>query len=288
MRLKPLSIAAACAGLLALAPPAIGQDEAEGDDPVVAEVNGEPIRYSEVMASAQSLPQQYRQRIKEIFPALVDRLIDLRLLEQQAKAAGLADDPEVEERLAALKPQVMRDVFLQRRIEDYVTEARLDEAYAQYKKDNPAKTEVRARHILLESEDAAEAVIEELDDGADFVELAEERSTGPSAGQGGDLGYFTEEEMVPAFSAAAFALEPGDYSTEPVETQFGWHVILVEDRRTQQVESREEVEADLREDLQRQAVESLLADLRAEAEVEKYPEAQKLEPQDGGGAGGAE
>lgn len=282
MRFRPLIAVAACAGLIAAAPAGAAEDETAGEDPVVATVNGEDIHYSEVMESAKSLPQQYQSRIKEILPALVDRLIDLKLLEDAAEDAGLADDEQVAERLQEMKPQVMRDVYLQRRVEDYITEARLKQAYEDYKAENPAKTEVRARHILLEKEDAAKAVIDELENGADFVELAKERSTGPSAKNGGDLGYFTKGDMVPAFSEAAFALEAGEHSSEPVKSQFGWHVIKVVDRRQKEPKSFEAMKGQLREEMQREAIETLLADLREDATVEKYPEAKKM------GAGGGE
>lgn len=283
MRLSRFCLAAACAGLLALPAAAAAQDEAGAGDPVVARVNGEPIHYSEVMETAERLPQQYQARIKEILPALVDRLIDLKLLEDAAAEAGLADDPEVERRLARLEPEVMRDVYLERRVEDYMSAERLKRAYGEYREENPPQTEVKARHILLESEEDARQVIGELEAGADFAALAKERSTGPSAARGGDLGYFTRGEMVPAFSEAAFALEPGEYTDEPVESQFGWHVVKVEDRRTKQPKTLEEMEGQLREEMQREAVESLLSELRSGASVEKFPEATDLQPQDSGG-----
>ena len=132
----------------------------------------------------------------------------------------------------------------------------------------PAEEEVRARHILLETSEDAVAVIGELDAGGDFVALAKERSTGPSAPQGGDLGYFSAEQMVGPFAEAAFALEPGSHSAEPVETRFGFHVIMVEDRRTKPVPSFEEMEPQIREELSGQAVQDVLLGLREGAEIE--------------------
>jgi peptidyl-prolyl cis-trans isomerase C len=115
---------------------------------------------------------------------------------------------------------------------DPVSDADIKARYEQEIAAVPPEEEISARHILLETEEAAKAVIAELDAGKDFAELAKEKSTGPSAAQGGDLGFFTKGRMVPEFEAAAFdALTPGEYGKEPVKTQFGWHVIKVEERR---------------------------------------------------------
>ncbi|MDX1710874.1 MAG: peptidylprolyl isomerase [Rhodovibrionaceae bacterium] len=244
------------------------QDEEAGEDPVVARVNGEEIRRSDVMETAQSLPQQYQAQIDIIFPVLVDRLIDLRLIADAAEKAIPDSDPEVQERLEELKREVMRDVFLERYIDESVDQKDLREAYDEYRDKNPPRPEIKARHILVETKEEAEAVVEELDGGADFAELAKERSIGPSSAQGGDLGWFGEGRMVEDFSEAAFTLEAGEYTEVPVETQFGWHVILVEDRRMIEPASFDEMEEELRQTIAREAVETLVSDLRDEAEIE--------------------
>jgi peptidyl-prolyl cis-trans isomerase C len=140
--------------------------------------------------------------------------------------------------------------------------------YETFLEENPPKQEIKARHILLENEEDAKAVIEALDGGADFAELAKERSTGPSGANGGDLGFFTADMMVADFSDAAFALEPGSYSAEPVQTQFGWHVILVEETREGAQPPLDEVREQLVAELQTQAVQEMLTELRAAAGVE--------------------
>ncbi len=283
MKSKPWGLALILAGLLAgaalLPLTATAQDENQttsddGDaaqqDPVVAIVNGEEIFRSEVMASAAQLPPQYQAQLELIFPALVERLVDFKLLDKAAVDEGLADDDEVQARLEELKADIMREVLLANLIEDGVSDDKVQEAYATYLENNPPQAEIRARHILFEGEDkaGAEAAIAQLDEGADFAELAKEFSIGPTGESGGDLGYFTAGQMVPPFSEAAFALEVGDYTKEPVETQFGWHVIKVEDRREQSPPAFEEMEEQLVDQLSRQVVEDYLAGLRENNEVE--------------------
>jgi len=241
-------------------------------------VNGEEIRASEVMAMAQQLPPQYQAQLPQIFPALVDRVIDMRLISAAASESGLADDPEVQAIVAAAEADAIRQVFLQRQIAEATTEAAVEAEYQSYVIENPPATEIKARHILLESEEDAEAVIAELDGGADFATLAKERSTGPSGPNGGDLGFFGEGQMVESFSNAAFALEPGTYTKEPVETQFGWHVILVEETRETVPPSLEEVRDELNQRIARRKVEGVLAGLRETATIEKPAEAGLPQP----------
>lgn len=254
---------------------AAAQDTAAtGEDPVVAVVNGQELRQSDVLRSAQDLPPQMQAQIGVLFPALVERLVDLTLLTQAAKDAGLADDERVKQLVADAESDAVRRVYLEDKIDEALSEDKLQAAYQDYLKESPAGEEIKARHILLESREEAEAAIEELNQGADFQKLATERSTGPSAPQGGDLGWFSKDQMVQPFSEAAFQLRPGDYTKAPVETQFGWHVIKVEDRREKPAPSFEEVEAELREKIARQVIDEQVAELREEAEVEVKQPAQ--------------
>jgi peptidyl-prolyl cis-trans isomerase C len=159
-----------------------------------------------------------------------------------------------------------------------MTDDSLRTRYEEYLAANPPVSEQRARHILVANEDEAREVIVKLDGGADFAELAKEISTGPSGERGGDLGYFTAEQMVPEFSTAASALEPGQYSKDPVQTQFGWHVIMLEDRRDVAPASFEEMEPQLRQDFTRENVEIVLKELRDKATVEITPDGESLVP----------
>jgi peptidyl-prolyl cis-trans isomerase C len=254
-------------GLLAMT----GTAFAQAEDPVVATVDGTEIHRSEVEAAARSLPEQYRQMpLEMLYGVLLDRVIDFRLLANQAEELDLQADEEVQVALARARADVLRDALIQQKIEDGTTEAALQERYEQLKEtEDFAREEVHARHILLETEEEARAVIEQLEGGAEFATVAQEKSIGPSAATGGDLGYFTRQQMVPEFAEAAFAMEAGETSSEPVQTQFGWHVIAVLDKRTTEP-SFEESEPQLRQDVAREIVNELVAELRADAEIERF------------------
>jgi peptidyl-prolyl cis-trans isomerase C len=259
-------------GLLALGLPAQAQQAAPGDDPVVAVVNGTEVRRSEVEAIARSLPEQYRQvPLPQIYGMLLDRAIDFRLLADAAEDQDLADDPEVQTALAHARAGVLRDAYVRERIEAETTEDRLRARYDEIKDDEEfSQEEVHARHILVGSEAEATEVISQLEGGADFENLARERSVDPSARtNSGDLGFFRREQMVPEFAEAAFALQPGEHTKEPVQSQFGWHVIEVLERR-EGAPSFEETAPRLRQEMAREVVMALVADLRADAEIERF------------------
>ncbi len=237
-------------------------------DAVVARVDGEEIRQSDVMAMARSLPPRYQAQLRQLFPLLVQRLVDYKLAGKAGRAAGLAGDDKVKAFVARAEEQAIREVYLEREIDARINDAAVQDAYKAHLAANSPTEEHHARHILVETEAAAREVIALLDGGADFVELAKQRSTGPSGPKGGDLGYFTADQMVPEFSQAAAALEPGQHSAEPTQTEFGWHVIKLEDRRSGAPASLEEVEPQLREQLAREALETVLDGLRDGAEIE--------------------
>ncbi len=244
-------------------------------NPLLARVNGREIRWADIEKSAQGLPEEIRSQLETIFPALLQRLIDVELLVWAAREAGLAEDAEVRRLVSEYEDRVLSDTLIRRQVADRVTEAVLRARYDAHIEGLAARAEVWARHILLDSEARARDVIAALDAGADFADLARERSLGPTAEQGGDLDYFTRDNMIPGFAAAAFALEVGRYSPEPVQTEFGWHVIKVEDRRAEAAAAFEEMRDDLRESTIRELLDELLRTLRGRAEIE-YPEALKV------------
>ena len=248
------------------------------DDPIVARVNGEEIRRSAVFALAGTLPQQFQSQIMQVYPLLVQRLVDFKLANAAGRAQGLAEDEEVKKRLAELEDRVIREVWIERAVDEGMTEEALRSRYTTYLADNPPVTEQNARHILLKTEEEAREIIGKLDGGADFAEMATEHSTGPSGPRGGDLGYFTEDQMLPEFSTAANALQPGEYTKDPVETQFGWHVIKVEDRREVAPPSFEDLELQLRQEYARENVETVLQGLRDKAEIEITAEGKSMLP----------
>ncbi|HEX9790780.1 MAG TPA: peptidylprolyl isomerase [Kiloniellales bacterium] len=270
--MAPHKFAAAIAVALSLVSgAAAGQETGVDDKQVVARVNGEDVLLGEVLRLAASLPPQYQQQFSQIYPLLVRRVVDFRLAGKAGRAQGMMEDEDVKARIAEAEDRAIREVYLERKIEERVTDAATRAQYAKFLEENPPKTEQRASHILLKTEAEALEVIAKLDQGSDFAELAKESSTGPSADNGGDLGYFTADQMVPEFADAAAKMQPGEYSKAPTQTQFGWHVIKLEDRREVAQPAFADVEDQLREELTRTAVETILAELRADAQVEILP-----------------
>lgn len=259
------------AAALAVLTPAV-PTQAQPADPVLAVVNGAPIKKSDLEAAHQALPEQYRQvPLEQIFEPLLERVIDGRLLLTEAEKRDLAKDPEVQAEIARARNDVLRDSLVEQAIETSTTPERLQAVYDALKSQPGfAYEEVHARHILLPDEAAAREVIKQLQNGADFAELAKAKSTDPSAqSNAGDLGYFRREAMVPEFAEAAFKIEPGTIGQDPVKSPFGWHVIKVEDRR-QKVPSFAEKEPELREQVAREAVTALLAEMREGAAIERF------------------
>lgn len=269
---------AAAMGLLVSVVPPVGAEETAADDPLVAVVNGTELHRSDVIASARDLPRAYQDQIEQIYPALVERLIDLTLLLEESKRRNLQDDPVVKERVAAYEGQVMREVLLDQHLKEKMTEEAIRARYDRFVAEFQPQAEIHARHILVATEEEAKAIIAELDAGGDFAAIAQAKSTDTGSGaQGGDLGFFTAEQMVPEFSQAAFALEPGKHSAAPVQSQFGWHVIKVEEKRETAPPSFEQARPEIENTLQQELVSELVNGLRASATIEQ-PEPPAAEP----------
>ena len=244
---------------------------ASGEDPVVAVVDGKEIHLSEVAETQRNLPDQYQMLpLDAIFATLVERLIDLQLVVVEGRKANLQDDEVVKRRMTQIEDRVIREIYVSRHVDEVMTEEVLLARYDEFKRRNPPQDEVRARHILVASEEEAKAAIAEIAGGADFADVATERSTGPSSDRGGDIGYFTRDAVVPEFADAAFALQPGEVSETPVETSFGWHVIKVEDRRLGEVPSFEETRVQLVAEGSEEAVSELMTTLREAAMIERF------------------
>jgi peptidyl-prolyl cis-trans isomerase C len=241
-------------------------------DPVVATVNGQQIHLSELQVAQQSLPQQYRNvPLATVFPALLDRMVDSKLVEQDGRKNKVTDDPAFKKRMAFVEDQVVQDFWLQKQIAEKVTAEKMKQAYDEKLKNLPAEEEVHARHILVATEPEAKAIIADLKKGTPFDKLAKEKSTDKASGaEGGDLGWFKKTDMVKEFADAAFALKKGALTDTPIKTQFGYHVIQVEDRRKAAPPSFDELSDQIRQDLARQTVTAMLNQLRAEAKIEKF------------------
>ena len=241
-------------------------------DPVVATINGQPIRLSELEVAQQALPPQYRNMpLQAVFPALLDRIVDSKLVVQDGRKGKVGDDPAFKKRMVFVEEQVIQDFWLQREIAKKVTPEKLQQRYEERLKSMPAEEEVHARHILVASEDEAKAIIADLKKGGAFDKIAKEKSTDKASGaEGGDLGWFKKSDMVKEFAEAAFALKKGELTEAPIKTQFGYHVITIEDRRKAPPPAFEEMQDQLREELARETVTALLAHLRASAKIEKF------------------
>ncbi len=261
----------AVASVHAQTPPASPAPPAGSADPVIARIDGQPILRSELQATMRGLPAQAQgMPIETLYPMLLERVIDLRLIGNAARGSKLDDDPAVKKKIAEAADRVLQEALLTKAIETKVTEAALREKYKTYSASVPGQEEVNARHILLKTEAEAKAVIVEIQKGGDFADVAKKRSIDPGAANGGDLGYFTREQMVPEFSEAAFNLKKGEVTQAPVKSSFGWHVIRVEDKRTSGPPSFDEVKAELQEEMSRDVIQDILKDLRGKAKVERF------------------
>jgi peptidyl-prolyl cis-trans isomerase C len=252
------------------APAEAAQTEAApAGDAVVATIDGHEITESDLRVAEESFGDELANvpqgRVRE---ALVDTLIDLHLVTEAAEAAGLDNDQTFKQRMDLLRQRVLQAGYFTQQIAPTVTDEMVQARYDELIADTELPDEVRASHILVGTKEEAEDVLTELDQGGDFAELAKERSKDPgSAPQGGDLDYFAQNEMIQQFADAAFALEVGETSAEPVQSSAGWHVIKVVDRRKQQPPSLEQVEGQLRNSMIREAVLAEVNRLREAADI---------------------
>lgn len=251
------------AGLAAL--PAFAADK----DPVVATVNGTDIHASALATYQRSLPPQLAAQAP--YGALLDIVINNQLVFEAAKKDGTDKDPEVKQALKQIEQQLIVKQWMNNKLKAMVTEDAVKRRYDQFLAEFKPTEEVHARHVLSETEDQAKAVIAELKKGGDFGEVAKTKSKDPSAKQnGGDLGYFSKDEMVPQFADAAFAMSPGEISSAPVKSQFGWHVIKVEDKRMSTPPAFEQAKMAIREQLAEETAQKLVGDMRLKAKVKRF------------------
>ncbi|MEW6255892.1 MAG: peptidylprolyl isomerase [Pseudomonadota bacterium] len=237
-------------------------------DPVVVTVNGTPIRASEVAIAEEDigpgLPQvQGAQRAEYVLSFLTD----MTLLAKAAEAQKLDQSADFQQRLAYARTKALMEALMMAEAKKAVTEEAKRKTYDEFVASTKPETEVRARHILVDDEAKAKEIAAKAKGGEDFSKLAKDNSK-DSAEDGGDLGYFTKDQMVPEFAEAAFKMEKGQIS-DPVKSQFGWHVIKVEDKRQKPVPSYEQVSDQIEQYLVRKAQTELVTKLRADAKVEK-------------------
>jgi peptidyl-prolyl cis-trans isomerase C len=244
---------------------------------VVATIGGKPITEADLAMAEGELSQQFAQLpAEQRRAAALSAAIEIKVMAAKAVADGLDKDADFQRRAAFLQERALHGEIVEKEVVDKITD---DEVRARYDKEiaaQPAVNEVHARHILVKTKEEAEGIIKELDGGAKFEDLANKHTTDPSGKtSGGDLGWFGPGQMVPEFEKAAMALEPGSYTKEPVQTQFGWHVIKVEDKRPKQPPAFEQVKDQIRSAVLRDKYFALVKELRAAAKVEIPDEALK-------------
>lgn len=236
---------------------------------VVATINGEPITEADLKIAEDDLDQQFSRLPQEQRrAAALSATIEIKLLAAEAQAKGLDKDEDFQRRMEFLRERALHSAVVDEEVGKKITD---DEIRARYDKEMaaaPAVNEVRARHILVKTKEEAEAIIKQLDGGAKFEDVAKEKSSDGSAAQGGDLGYFGPGQMVPEFEKAAFALDVGSYSKEPVQSQFGFHIIKVEDKRAKQPPAFEQVKSQVHSMLLRDKYFELVKSLRGAAKID--------------------
>lgn len=250
-------------------------DSAPDAATVVASVNGEEITLGHVIMAGASLPEEYQQVPADVlYNAILDQLIQQTALVQSREG----DVPAVveisldNERRSLLAADAIESAMAEVGSEDEIRAA-YDAKYA----DGKGEVEFNASHILVETQEAADAIKAELDEGADFAETAKAKSTGPSGPSGGELGWFSDGQMVPEFQEAVNTLESGQVS-DPVQTQFGWHVIILNDKRDKEAPQLEAVAAELLGELRQNALEDKIEELTSKASIER-PVVEGLKPE---------
>jgi peptidyl-prolyl cis-trans isomerase C len=264
--LAAIAVAGCAAVVLASAPQVRAQDA----NPVLAKVNGVEIRQSDLAMAEEELGSA---QLAQMDPAtkrenLLSYVIDLKIVAKAAEDKKLGDSEAFKRSLAFARDRLLMDRLLTDEAKAATTDAAMRKVYDEAAQQMGGDEEVRARHILVESEDEAKQVADELKKGGDFAEIAKKKSKDPGASDGGDLGYFTKEQMVPEFSKVAFELETGKVS-DPVKSQFGWHVIKVEDKRKRKAPDFEQVKPQIETYVTRKAQADLVSKLRESAKIER-------------------
>ena len=246
--------------------------------PIVANVNNEDISLETMIHAMNELPPEIQsQPFMSYYEDLLERVIDIKLFAQEGKKMKLNEEPSVRAAIDFVIEKVLMQAFLSKYVQENIREENLKASYNNFIADETSREEIKASHILMDTENEAIDVINMLNDGDDFAELAKSKSTGPSGPSGGDLGWFKRGQMVPPFEKAAFSLNKNEISQRPVQTQFGWHVIKIFDKRIPEAPSYENMKSKLIQDLERKIVSKKIQDLRNDALIEKLSSSE-LEP----------
>ena len=246
--------------------------------PIVANVNNEDISLETMIHAMNELPPEIQsQPFMSYYEDLLERVIDIKLFAQEGKKMKLDEEPSVRAAIDFVIEKVLMQAFLSKYVQENIKEENIKASYSNFIADETSREEIKASHILMDTESEAIDVINMLNDGDDFAELAKNKSTGPSGPSGGDLGWFKRGQMVPPFEKAAFSLNKNEITQIPVQTQFGWHVIKIFDKRIPEAPSYENMKSRLIQDIERKIVSKKIQDLRNDALIEKLSSSE-LEP----------
>lgn len=269
---KLLRCAALALALSAMALPAMAADAPAGGDPVLARVNGAEIHRSDIAREMMTLgPQAQQMPMQMLYPQLLEKAVVTKLLATQGYKDKLDATAEVKQRVKDAESQIVADAYVHKMVQPKLTDSAVKSRYDELVKKFKPEDEVRARHILVPTEAEADDILKQLKDGADFAKLATEKSkdTG-SAKQGGDLGYFTKAVMVKPFADAVFAMKTGELSEKPVKTDFGYHIIKVEDRRKSSPPPMAEVKEQIMNQLGQELASKMIKDIQDKAKIERF------------------
>jgi peptidyl-prolyl cis-trans isomerase C len=246
-----------------------GAASAQDPNSVVAKINGIEIRQSDLALAEEELGPNLPQMDDAMKRSnLIDYIIDMKLIAKVADEKKLGDSEDFKRRLGFARERLLMDREMSALGKAAVTDEAMRKVYEEAAKQIESDVEVHARHILVEKEDEAKQIIADLKKGGNFAEIAKAKSKDPGAADGGDLGFFTKEQMVPEFSAVAFKLEPGQIS-DPVKTQFGWHVIKVDEKRNRKAPEFDKVKGQIETFVMRKAQAEYVTKLREGAKIER-------------------
>lgn len=263
--------ALAMVSLLALG---TSQANAEGNKGVAAVVNGKDIMVTEIRDVYEAMPEaKEKVTFDDFYEQTIRDFVGNELVYQAAEAEKVTETPEYEKNVKAAKREIASKLFLKNKVDALLTDEQLKKVYEEYKKNFVSEKEISARHILVGDEAKAKEVIGKLNKGGNFDDLAKEYSKEPAA-----LGYFGKQTMVPEFSDAAFGLKVGEYTKEPVKTQFGYHVIIVDDSRDSKPQEFDKVKMQLKAAVARAALDRVLQNISNQAKVTMYDLDGKIIP----------
>jgi peptidyl-prolyl cis-trans isomerase C len=264
--LAPMAQAQATKGAKAAAAPA-----ATGGNAVVATVNGDPIRLSDVAAAANQVSPEIQQQMPKdvLYSRLIDQLVNRKAIAIQAHKSALDKKPEIQHAMAAAADQVLVNAYLQQQVLPAVNEEAIKAAYDKQYAGKPGEPEVHARHILVDTEAKAKDVITQLQGGAKFEDLVKKYSDpkDPATQAGGDLGFFKKGDMLPEFADASFKLKPNEFTTTPVHTRYGWHVIQTLETRTSQPPTYDQAHDQIKQGLVQAGLQKTVADAKAAVKI---------------------